>query len=352
MAIRMINRAGWVILLMVLALVLAVACQPGVKRISTITKTDMPTGNTETPSQVPMLTNTPAPISTETKMATTTPTPLVPVLDHVVIFMFQNKEFTSVIKNTQMPVFNQFADEYTLLEGYYAVTHPSLPNYIALIAGDTFGIETDYPNVVLNAPILPDSIEASGRTWKAYMESMPEACGLQDTLSYVQKHNPFVFFKSIRENLSRCREHIVPLEELGRDIQQGTLPNYVFISPNLCHSGHETTTRPDDCGYRDVDHWMAGWLDQLVYYPGLMDKGVIVLDWDEGQGNHTCCGFESGGGRVATVLISNRVEQGFVDPNPYTHYSLVRTIAESWSMPAPGNATDNEKAPLIIAPWH
>lgn len=143
----------------------------------------------------------------------------------------------------------------------------------------------------------------------------------------------------------------MPLEDLSRDLQQGTLPDYVYISPNLCHSGHETTARPDQCGYRVVDHWLAGWLDSLTHYPGLMEQGLIVIDWDEGQGSHGCCGMATAGGRVAAVLVSDLVKPAFIDATPCTHYSLVRMIAESWSLMPVGKASNPELAPLISAPW-
>ena len=80
------------------------------------------------------------------------------------------------------------------------------------------------------------------------------------------------------------------------------------------------------------------------------DPYLIVLTWDEGQGNHSCCGLPAdAGGRIATVLISPQVKAGFQDGTPYTHYSLLKTIAELWHMPYIGHAADPENV-LITAP--
>src|ERR1051325_9751434 len=98
--------------------------------------------STSTPLPSPTSTFTPLPptaTSTPLPPPTTTPKPLVPDFDHIAIIMFENKEFGTVIGNPQMPIYNQLARQYTLLTQYYAITHPSLPNYIALIGGDTFG---------------------------------------------------------------------------------------------------------------------------------------------------------------------------------------------------------------------
>ncbi len=280
---------------------------------------------------------------TELPTGTLTSTPLPPVPDfrHIIILIFENHEFDFVIGNRAMPNYNAYAEKYALLTQYYAVAHPSLPNYLALIGGDTFGIERNCEDCYINAPSLPDLIEASGRTWKTYQQSMREPCGTSSTLRYAVKHNPFVYFDAIRLNKTRCQNSVVPLEQLEVDLQNNPLPDFVFITPDLCSSGH-------DCGLDVVDAFAGEWLGKLLAYPGMLEDGLIVLTWDEGQGEHTCCGLETGGGRVATVLISNRVIPGLQDDTPYTHYSLLKTIASAWSLPELGRAAD---APLIEKPW-
>ena len=90
----------------------------------------------------------------------------VPVFDHVVVIVFENKEATSVLGNRAAPTFNTYARRYSNLTRYYGVTHPSLPNYLALVSGSTQGITTDCTDCVVDAQSLADTIEASGRTWK------------------------------------------------------------------------------------------------------------------------------------------------------------------------------------------
>ncbi len=152
----------------------------------------------------PTITLTAAPTLTPTLTTISTPEPLIPSFDHIVIIVFENKEYGTVIGNSDMPNFNRLANDYTLLTQFYAVRHPSLPNYLAMIGGDTFGITSDCNTCFVSAPSLPDLIEASGRTWKTYQEDMPESCFLGDKANYVQKHNPFVYFDAIRLNASRC----------------------------------------------------------------------------------------------------------------------------------------------------
>lgn len=285
--------------------------------------------------------------STSPKSIPVTSSGSIPDFDHVVVVTFENREFHKVIGNPLMPFYNWYAWDYTLLTQYYAVTHPSLPNYVAMIGGDTFDIQSDCKDCYIDAPSLPDLIEASGRTWKTYQEDMQTPCALesQDENEYVQKHNPFVYFDPIRLDESRCTSKVLPLEELQKDIDAGTLPNYIFVTPNMCHNGH-------DCKLYEADLWLGKFLHQIL--PALekeSQKYLVVLNWDEGQDQGSCCGLpEEAGGRIPVVLISPLVKRHFQDSTPYTHYSLLKTISKAWNLPYLGHAANEDQA-LILAPW-
>jgi phosphatidylinositol-3-phosphatase len=329
------NRSGYCILLILLA-----AC------------TSLPVSPTGTPTSIASdaVTSTPLlPTATLTPIpslpSTSTPQPLVPNFEHIVIIMFENKEFGTVIGNPLMPNYNRLARDYTLLTQYYAVGHPSLPNYIALIGGDTFGIDSNCHDCFIDAPSLPDLIEASGRTWKTYQEDMPEPCYLGDAHLYAQKHNPFIYFNRIRLDTARCQRTIMPLTALQSDIEAASLPNFIFITPNLCNDAH-------DCALDVADAWLTELLGRLV--PALDATGksyLLVMLFEEGQGTHSCCGLPlEAGGRVPVVFYSPRVKNGFEDPTPYTHYSLLKTISTAWGFPLLGHAADDSNV-LITAPW-
>ena len=301
------------------------------------------------PSPSPTVTNIQTSASTatpsSTPKSTVTSKPLVPHFERIVIIMFENKEFGSVIGNPLMPNYNKLAGEYTLLTQYYAVAHPSLPNYLALIGGDTFGINSDCTKCFVDVPSLPDLIEASGRTWKTYQEDMPNPCYIGDTNVYAQKHNPFIYFDPIRLDLTRCERSIVPLAALQTDIESDSLPNFIFITPNICNDAH-------DCNLDIADAWLTDLLGQLV--PALDTTGesyLLVMTFDEGQGTHSCCGLPLlAGGRVPAVFYSPLVKNGFEDATPYTHYSLLKTISEAWGLPYLGHAMDDDNI-LIVNPW-
>jgi phosphatidylinositol-3-phosphatase len=326
--------------LLALSLVLSTGCSPRAALISAPTIT-APLTATTTAMIVPTG-NTSALVPTST--FTTAPTPrLVPAFKHIVMILFENKEFGFVIGNSQMPNFNRLARENALLTQHFAVTHPSLPNYLALIGGDTFGITTDCEDCFISAHTLVDTIEEAGLTWKTYQEDFPRPCFLGSTDKYAQKHNPFIYFDSVRLNEARCNSHIVNLKELPADLSSGSLPNFVFIMPNICNSAH-------DCDLKTSDSWLGPWVDQLQAYPGMKEDGLIILTWDEGQGKHGCCGIDPAGGRVATVFISGKVKPGVQDDTPYTHYSILKTISAAWDLPMIGKAALKENR-LITGIW-
>jgi hypothetical protein len=305
-----------------------------------------PTAIQPTETEIVLEEQTPALSPTSTALPTVTPAPLIPQFEHIVLIVFENEDFESVIGNDSMPVFNRLAQESTLLTQYYAVTHPSLPNYIALISGDTFGINSNCHDCYIDSTSLPDLIETSGRTWKTFQEDMPEPCFVDDTDLYARKHNPFVYFDAIRLNRNRCEQNVVPLTELNADIESAQLANFIFITPNLCNDAH-------DCSLDAADKWLENLLATLV--PALDESNqpyLVILTFDEGDGDSSCCGLpeDDAGGRVPVVLISPSVKNAFEDNTSYTHYSLLKTISESWGLTYLGHAADENNV-LIMAPW-
>ena len=129
------------------------------------------------------------------------------------------------------------------------MTHPSLPNYMALTGGDTFFIDNCI-GCQTPAVNLADRIEASGRTWTAYMEDMPGPCGTSDSGLYVTRHNPFVHYSDIAGNAARCGRSVVPFSSFGSDLAMNRLPSFVWITPNLCNDMH-------DCPVATGDSWLA-----------------------------------------------------------------------------------------------
>src|SRR5512138_3442467 len=200
----------------------------------------------------------------------------VPSFDHVILIMLENRSYSSVIGGSSMPHLNELARQNVLLTNYYAVAHPSLPNYIALVSGTTADISSDCTKCYVNQPNLADLLDSSGRTWKTYQEDMPSPCFVGDAKPYYQKHDPFIYFNSIRLNSSRCDRSVVPLTTLDSDLSKNQLPNFALIIPNNCDSGHS-------CPGETADNWLFSMVSKLQASPALGQKSLIVVTFDEGS---------------------------------------------------------------------
>jgi phosphatidylinositol-3-phosphatase len=251
----------------------------------------------------------------------------VPSFKHIFEIVLENKEYDSVIGNWRAPYLNSLAQQYGLATNYYAIAHPSLPNYLALTGGSAFGIATDCTDCRVSQPSLVDQLEAAGKSWKAYMEDMPGPCFVGDSAPlYRQKHNPFIYYDRVRNDPARCNK-IVPFTQFAGDLKAGALPNYVWITPNMENDAH-------DGSLADADAWLKTWAPQILASPAWRDDGALFVTFDEGRKDGN-----TPGGRVVTLVISPLSKPGYQSPVPYTHYSLLRTIEDAWELPALGQAS-------------
>jgi len=254
--------------------------------------------------------------------AAPTPTAL-PAFSRVFIIMMENKEFADVIGSANAPYINSLASQYGLATSYTGVTHPSLPNYMALTGGFTF-FTTDCITCRTSARHVVDQLVDSGRTWKAYMDSMPTACSTTDTSLYVQKHNPFAHYTDVVANTTRCVHHVVPFTQFSTDLAAGTLANFVWITPDMCHDMH-------NCPVSTGDQWLSQVVPSILASP-TFNNAVLFLLWDEGT---TTTG---GGGRIPALVVSAFTPPGLRVSRPMNHYDTLRTIEDAWKLPPLGNA--------------
>jgi hypothetical protein len=267
------------------------------------------------------------------KPTTELPQTAIPAFDHIVVIVEENKPYADIIGNANAPYLNSLAHTYAQAKNYQATTNPSLPNYIALTSGTTAGITTDCSPKDCQADTptnIADRIEQSGRTWKSYNESMPEPCGLEAAGRYAPKHNPFVYYPSIVNDPVRCKAHVVPFTQFATDLAANQLPSFAFITPDLCSDMH-------DCPVKTGDTWLANFVPNLLVSPAFTKQNsLLVITWDEGTiaTNH-----------IPTLLIGPEVKKQFASKRPYTHYSLLHTIEQSWNV---GTLTKNDQNALLM----
>ena len=257
---------------------------------------------------------------------------------HVALVVMENKERGDVVGSPGAPYLTGLGRRYAAPNRSFAIRHPSLPNYLALVGGRTFGITDDCTGCHVTGFNLADQLERHGYSWKAYMQGMPHRCYRgAEAGSYAKKHDPFMYFKKIADDPVRCRR-VVRYRRLRDDLRASRLPDFVWVTPDLCRDTH-------DCSVRTGDRFLANLVPALLREVG--PHGFVIVTYDEGQSDSGCCGYAHGG-HVATVVAGPDVRRGATGPGPYTHYSVLRTIEDAFGLPHLGRAGDTASlAPLF-----
>jgi hypothetical protein len=321
-------------------------------------------------------------------------------LDHIFVIMLENHSRSSVIDDPNAPYLTSLAHHYGMADDYFGVTHPSMPNYIASIAGDNYGIQDDNDaNVVnLDRVNLVDQLEAHHFRWDAYMENLPAdklasfGPSQADPL-YAKKHNPFVLFDDVKNDPARMA-HVRDYSQLGADLNGRAAPQYVWITPNQCHDMHggvyDNVGDGSPCPYGDTkddandaalkqksDDFVHGAVTTIMNSRAWTRHSAIVIVTDENDytGNSETGGWENadgccdspyvaahdarvstswpggtyGGGQIPAIVVTASGPRGVVDHTPYNHYSLLTTIEDNWHLGHIGHAGDT--AGGVVPMW-
>jgi phosphatidylinositol-3-phosphatase len=237
---------------------------------------------------------------------------------HVAVIVMENHEYGDIIGSNSAPYINSLARRYALVTGMYAITHPSLPNYLTLTGGSTFGVDSDCTDCKTSSTSIVDQLDAARLSWRAYMEDLPSPCFKgAGAGGYAKKHDPFAYYTRISASPARCA-NIVPLTRLTGDERRGSLPRFVWISPNLCHDMH-------DCSVSTGDRFLAGLVPPLL--SALGPHGLLFLTWDEGSSDAGCCRLASGG-HIVTIVAGAGARHGARLSGPTDHYSVLQTIED------------------------
>jgi hypothetical protein len=290
-------------------------------------------------------------------------------IDRFFVIYMENHSYDEVIARldtkTQTILLTPFITKLSTTEGNalnaYGVSQPSLPNYLALLAGKTFGVQDDNDScfaMPLNVTPchrfggtnLIDEIETSGRTWADYNQSMPSIGFLGDVYPkvgdglYRQKHNPFVYFTDIVKNPSRLAR-VKTFDQLQPDLALGPgAPQFVFITPDECHDMHGSTPfcQKFDPLLVAGDAEIRRLVEVITDSPAFTQNSVIIITWDEGDfSNQGCCDSPAiGGGHIPLIVISGRSGAGLTSSTAFNQYSILATIEDAWGLPKLGFTAD------------
>lgn len=226
-----------------------------------------------------------------------------------------------------MPFLSALARQYGYATGYIAVTHPSLPNYLAISGGSTFDITNDAPPAAhpIPGPSVFGQALAAGKTAKVYAESMPTNCALSDAGSYAVRHTGWAYYVGER---AACQTGQVPMGTnsdgaLAADVADGRLPTIGWAIPDLNHDGHDGTLT-------EADRWLAGWLPTILSGPDFRGGGLAVVITADEDDRHS-------DNEVLTVVAAAGVT-GKVVTTALTHYSLTGLYDDVIGVPKLRNA--------------
>jgi len=249
----------------------------------------------------------------------------------MLVIPLENHSETEAI--AQMPHLAAWARTYGQAVDYHAITHPSLPNYLAIWGGSTFGITSDCGVGQSGCVPAPPSVWSqtlnAGETAKAYQESMSSNCQTDGSGDYAPRHGPWPYWTDTGERAA-CAANDEPSGTvtsgaLASDVTAGALPVTGELTPNLCNDAH-------DCGLATADTWLATWIPRLIAGPDfLAGRLTIVITFDEDD--------SSQGNQVAFVVIDPRLS-GVTVTGTYNHYSLTRWLDENAGVPLLRNAAN------------
>jgi len=267
----------------------------------------------------------------------------VPRVDHVVIVVEENQDFSCVIGNRVMPFLNGLATKYGVATSYYANAHPSISDYFVLTTGQAIykGRFGDLRTEQVNVDNVIRQLKQNGKTWRAYVEGVPGPGymgGNIGSTAYVKRHNPLAYFAN--DISAGERANLAPFAQFSQDLAQNRLANYTFIVPNLFDDGHDVKgangrsqglARCGDANaLKQSDDWLKDILSPLLASKTFADSGLLVITYDESCLDDTSDGAgHEGGGRVATILVSSKVKPAYRSIVLFHHESTLRLSLEA-----------------------
>jgi phosphatidylinositol-3-phosphatase len=237
----------------------------------------------------------------------------------MMLMIFENRSRGEVIGNGAWPYLNELALRYGNTTNWSGVSHPSEPNYLALISGSTQGVSSDPCEGSYSSETLPGQLTSAGIGWRAYMEDLPELGSIVCTFAlYAKKHNPFVFFPAVNG------PNVVPAgvgaSALTTELANGTAPPFIWLTPNLCNDVH-------DCSSETGDNYLRGLVPSILASKWYAEDGAVVLTFDEDEGE----------GKIATVVLHGS-GAGRTLEVAGNHCGTLATIEDAYKLPRIGCA--------------
>lgn len=245
----------------------------------------------------------------------------IPRPDHVVVCILENKGYPQIIGSSSAPYINSLVPLSANLKKYYALTHPSQPNYIMLYSGKNQGVTTNSTpsGTPWNTLNLGGSLINNGFTFKGYAEGLPSiGSTVSASGSYVRRHNPWVNWQGSGTNRIP-RESNVPMTSWPTNFN--SLPTVSFVVPNLNNDMHDESISRGDTWVKTKLKTYIDWCKT--------HNSIFILMFDEDNDHY--------GNRVVCLIMGMPIKTGSYSTG-YNHYDLLRTIEAIYGLPYAGQS--------------
>jgi phosphatidylinositol-3-phosphatase len=255
----------------------------------------------------------------------------VPRLRHVWVFVMENHSFDQIIGSDHAPYVTALARRHGMATRMWAVTHPSLPNYLAMISGGTHGCHSNSCETGIRGKTLTSQLVKNGLKWRGYFEGLPRRGYLGDDVGdYVQHHNPFIYFRAVTSK-PKQRSHILRFRAFKKSLRRP--PALSYIVPSDVHNMHSAAII-------DGDNWLRRWIPRVMRSRGFRNHGAIFITWDEADKTDLsgCCMSGINGGHQPFVAIVHGGPKHVRIKKSRTAFSLLRTIEAGFRLHPLGRA--------------
>lgn len=242
----------------------------------------------------------------------------IPMFDHIVLVIEENHAFGQIIGNSEAPYINStLVKGGALMTDSFAITHPSLPNYLAIFSGSTQGVVVDkcpVPGAPF-APSLGGELQAARTSWRTYAESLPKVGSntCYSAYPFDHDHAPFSSFADDPPSMQLPFAGYWPAD-LAR------LPRVAVVIPNVLNDMHDGSIgRGDAWLQRNIGPY-AAWTKT--------HNSLLIVTWDEDNG--------SDNNRVPTMFYGAGVLPGQYSQH-ITHYDVIRTLEDMFDLNPIGN---------------
>jgi acid phosphatase len=246
--------------------------------------------------------------------------------DRFVVIWLENTDFDQAAEEPNMA---WVASQGITLTNYWALTHPSEPNYMASVGGDYFSLNDDRMiSLPKNVSTIVDLLDDKGISFASYQEDLPYTgyqgfnYSNQQTFAkdYVRKHDPLMLYDSYTSNSTRL-SLVKNFTEFERDLKDEKLPQYMIITPNMTNDAHDTNMKV-------AGKWTRDFMTPLLENEYFINNTLVLITFDENE-------TKGEQNTVYSILLGGAISdelKGTTDETFYDHYSQIASVEVNWDL--------------------